>query len=102
VARNPRRYGGLIALSGGLIGPPGGLRAYHGELDGTPVFLGCSDVDAHIPKERVLESARILEDLGGSVTYRLYPGLGHTVNHDEIDRARTIVRALVTPSSGVE
>ncbi len=101
VARNPRRYGGLIMFSGGLIGPPGGLREYTGTLDGTPVFLGCSDVDPHIPKERVLESARILEDLGGDVTYRLYPGLGHTVNRDEIDRARAIVRAVTTSSSAV-
>ena len=99
VARAPRRYGGLLMFSGGLIGPPGGLRTYSGDLDGTPVFLGCSDVDAHIPKERVLESARIFEELGGDVTYRLYPRLGHTVNRDEIDRARAIVRGVVTPSS---
>ncbi|MEZ4770295.1 MAG: hypothetical protein R2844_17945 [Caldilineales bacterium] len=99
VARHPRRYGGLLMFSGGLIGPPGGLRTYTGDLAGTPVFLGCSDVDPHIPKERVLESARILEELGGDVTYRLYPGLGHTVNRDEIDRARAIVRAVVTASS---
>lgn len=97
-ARDPRRYGGLLMLSGGLIGPPGGLRTYSGDLSGTPVFLGCSDVDPHIPSERVLESARILEDLGGDVTYRLYPGLGHTVNRDEIDRARAIVRAVVASS----
>lgn len=101
VARHPRRYGGLLMFSGGLIGPPGGLRTYSGDLDGTPVFLGCSDVDPHIPKERVLESARILEDLGGDVTYRLYPGLGHTVNRDEIDRARAIVRSVVASSPAV-
>ena len=95
VARNPRRYGGLLAFSGGLIGPPGGLRTYSGDLGGTPVFLGCSDVDPHIPQERVLESAQILEALGGDVVYRLYPGMGHTVNRDEIDRARVIVRAVV-------
>lgn len=94
-ARNPRRYGGLLVFSGGLIGPPGGLRTYSGDLDGTPVFFGCSDVDPHIPQERVLESAKILEDLGGAVVYRLYPGMGHTINRDEIDRARAIVRAVV-------
>lgn len=95
VARTPRRFGGLIALSGGLIGPPGGLRAYDGDLAGTPAFLGCSDVDPHIPQERVLESARILENLGGRVTWRLYPGLGHTVNRDEIVQARALLRAAV-------
>lgn len=94
LARNPRRYGGLLMFSGGLIGPPGGLRTYGGDLAGTPVFLGCSDVDPHIPRERVLESAKILEGLGGEVTYRLYPGMGHTVNRDEIDRARAIVRTV--------
>lgn len=98
VARNPQRYGGLLMFSGGLIGPPGGLRSYRGDLAGTPVFLGCSDVDPHIPKDRVLESAQILEDLGGSVTHRLYPGMGHTVNRDEIDQARAIVRLVVTSS----
>jgi predicted esterase len=83
-ARNARRYGGLAALSGGLIGPDGTPRDYPGSLDGTPVFLGCSDVDPHIPKERVQHSADVLRQLGGAVTMRLYPGMGHTVNQDEM------------------
>ena len=83
-ARNARRYGGLVGLSGGLIGPDGTPRDYPGSLAGTPVFLGCSDVDAHIPKERVLLSAEVLRRLGGDVTARLYPGMGHTINADEI------------------
>jgi len=81
-ARNARRYGGLVGLSGGLIGPDGTPRDYPGSLDGTPVFLGCSDVDPHIPARRVLDSAGWLEKLGGSVRVELYPGLGHEVNHD--------------------
>lgn len=84
-ARNPRRYGGLLVFSGGLIGPEGTARDYPGRLDGTPAFLGCSDVDFHIPKERVELSAQVLEQLGAQVTMRLYPGMGHTINQDEID-----------------
>jgi predicted esterase len=95
LARNARRYGGLIAFSGGLIGPPGTSRAYTGSLDGTPVFLGCSDVDAHIPKERVEETADVLERLGAQVTMRLYPGMGHTINGDEIDHARALLQGAL-------
>ena len=94
VARHARRYGGLVALSGGLIGPDGTPRDYPGSLDGTPVFLGCSDVDPHIPQARVLESADVFRRLGGQVTARLYPGLGHTVNQDEIDAVKAIMAAV--------
>ncbi|RIK37438.1 MAG: phospholipase [Chloroflexi bacterium] len=94
VARNARRYGGLAALSGGLIGPPGTPRNYPGSLDGTPIFLGCSDVDPHIPKERVLESADVLQALGGVVTSILYPNLPHTVIRDEIQHVQAIIDAL--------
>lgn len=95
VARHAQRYGGLAALSGGLIGPDGTPRDYPGSLDGTPVFLGCSDVDFHIPKERVLESAEVLKKLGGEVTARLYPNMGHTVNEDEIDFVHNMAASLV-------
>ena len=84
VARNARRYGGVVGLSGGLIGPEVMPRDYHGSLAGTPVFLGCSDMDPHIPKERVEQSAEVLRLLGGNVTTRLYPHMGHTVNQDEL------------------
>ena len=83
-ARHARRYGGLAGLSGGLIGPDGTPRDYPGSLAGTPVFLGCSDVDPHIPKERVLHTEDVLRRLGGEVTMRLYSNMGHTVNADEI------------------
>ncbi len=97
-ARHAQRYGGLIGLSGGLIGPDDTPRDYPGSLDGTPVFLGCSDIDPHIPKKRVEDSAVILERLGGSVTWRLYPRMGHTVNRDEIDAVKAIMADLVKDS----
>jgi len=95
VARHARRYGGVLALSGGLIGPDGTPRDYAGSLENTPVFLGCSDVDFHIPKERVELSAAVLELLGGEVTLRLYPGMGHTVNGDELAVARSMVASIL-------
>lgn len=84
-ARNPQRYAGVIGLSGGLIGPPGMDWGFTGSLAGTPVLLGCSDVDFHIPLARVHESAEVLTALGAVVDTRIYPGMGHTVNQDEVD-----------------
>jgi predicted esterase len=95
-ARNARRYGGVAGLSGGLVGPDGAPRDYPDSLAGTPVFLGCSDVDFHIPKERVLHSAEVLERLGAKVATRLYPNMDHTVNMDEIEYVRGMVDALPT------
>ncbi len=94
VARHPHRYGGVAGLSGGLIGPPGTPRDYPGSLDGTPVFLGCSDIDPHIPKERVLETGEVLGKMGATVTTRLYSRMGHSVNDDELSAVREILRAL--------
>ncbi len=94
-ARNARRYGGIAGLSGGLIGPDDTPRDYPGSLDGTPVFLGCSDVDFHIPRQRVELSYEVLQRIGGNVTMRLYPGMDHTVNQDEIDMVRAIMHALI-------
>ncbi len=100
VARHARRYGGVAGLSGGLIGPPGVPRDYPGQLAGTPVFLGCSDVDPHIPEERVLESAQVLERMGAQVTVRIYPGMGHTINEDEINFLRDLIINLNEPATG--
>ena len=90
-ARNPRRYGGLLIFSGGLIGPPSTPRDYPGTLDGTPVFLGCSDVDFHIPQQRVDETGDVLAAMGADVTKVIYPGMGHTIVDDEIVRARQVI-----------
>jgi len=83
-ARHPQPYAAVVGLSGGLIGPPGTPRDYPGSLGGAPVFLGCSDIDAHIPLERVQESAEVFRRMGASVDERIYPGMGHTVNQDEL------------------
>ena len=90
-ARHAQRYGGVAGLSGGLIGPDDTPRDYAGSLDGTPVFLGCSDVDFHIPAERVRETAEVLRRLGGDVDMRLYRGMGHTVNEDELEAVRALL-----------
>ena len=92
-ARHARRYAALIGFSGGLIGPPGTPRVYPGSLEGTPVFLGCSDIDPHIPLERVRESTTALRALKAVVDERIYPGMGHLVNEDEIDAARALLTA---------
>jgi predicted esterase len=93
-ARHAGRYGGVVGLSGGLIGPDGTPRDYQGDFAGTPTFLGCSDVDPHIPKERVIASGEVFEHLGAMVTVRLYPGMAHTVNADEIQAVNEVVKAL--------
>ena len=91
-ARHAQRHAGVVALSGGLIGPPGTPREYPGTFDGTPVFLGCSDRDPHVPEERVHESAEVFRRMGARVTERIYPGLGHTVNQDEISWVADLLR----------
>jgi len=93
-ARNAKRYGAVAGLSAGLIGPPGTPRAYPGSLASTPVFLGCSDIDAHIPLARVHESREVFENLGAQVTERIYPGMGHTVNADEIAHVTQLLAGL--------
>ena len=95
-ARNAQRYGGVAGLSGSLIGPDGTPRDYAGSLDGTPIFLGCSDVDFHVPKERVHHTAEVLQRLGGDVTVRLYPNMDHTINQDEIEFVRGLMLSLTS------
>jgi phospholipase/carboxylesterase len=99
-ARNPRRYGGLVGLSGGLIGADSELRDYEGDLAGTPVFLGCSDIDPHIPEKRVRHTADIMTRSGGKVTTRIYPGMGHTVNQDELDFVRSMMERILEVEKG--
>jgi predicted esterase len=95
-ARHAGRYGGVIGLSGGLIGPDGTPRDYAGNFDRTPVFLGCSDVDPHIQMDRVVEAADVFKRLGADVTMRLYPGMAHTVSADEIQEVRKVVAAVAS------
>ena len=95
-ARNPMRYGGVVALSGALIGAEIRPEGYSGSLAGTPVFLGCSDVDPHIPLARVRQSSEILRALGGEVTTSIYPGFGHAINEDEVANIRRILDGLAT------
>lgn len=95
-ARHAQRYGGIAGLSGGLIGPEGAPRNYAGSFDGTPIFLGCSDVDFHIPLARVHETTRVLQQLGGDVIERIYPGLDHAINRDEVKFIGRLQAALVS------
>ncbi len=104
--RNASRFGGVVAFSGGAIGPPGTKWATEGaestestggrprSFDGTPIFFGCSDVDPHIPEQRVIESAELCDRMGARVTRKIYPGMGHLVNDDEIAAARTLLDSL--------
>jgi predicted esterase len=98
VARHPRRYGGVAGLTGGLIGPDDTPRDYAGSLAGSPVFLGCSDVDMHIPLARVHLTADVLRRMGGDVTERIYPNMGHNVNQDEIAFVQSMMAALGSSS----
>jgi predicted esterase len=91
VARNPARYGGLIAFTGGLIGPPGTEFRYQGDLAGTPAYFGSGDPDPHVPWERVQESASILSTLGAEVVLKRYPGMPHTISEQEIEEARKLI-----------
>jgi predicted esterase len=90
-ARHARRYAALAGFSGGVIGPDGTPRNYAGTMDGTPVFLGCSDVDPHIPLARVHETAGIFRQLNAVVDERIYPGMGHLVSREEIQVARSLL-----------
>lgn len=96
--RHATKYGGVMALSGGLIGPEIATDRYRGDFAGTDILLGCSDVDFHIPLQRVDESAEVLAARGATVDKRIYPGMGHTVNEDELHRAREILQSKSNPA----
>lgn len=100
VARNARRYGGVAGLAGGLIGAPGNPRDYPGSLEGSPVFMGCGDRDPFVPFERLEETAAVLSRLGGEVTKRVYPGMGHRINEDELEHLRRMASDVLS-SGGV-
>ncbi len=95
VARNPARYGGLIAYTGGLIGPPSADLSHTGDLKQTPAFFGSGDPDPHVPWLRVEQSAAILREMNASVTTRRYPGLPHTMNAEELDFGRRLIRDVL-------
>jgi predicted esterase len=95
VARHPRRYGAVIAFTGGLLGPPGTPRIYPGSLAGTPVLLGSNDPDAHIPFERVKETAEVLTSMGAQLELRRYPDMPHIINDDEVEVARKLLQQVI-------
>jgi len=93
-ARNAGRYGAVVGLSGGLVGPPGTERGYGGWFEDTPLFIGCSDTDPHIPLARLRETEEVFQRLGAEVTLQLYPGSSHGVNADELERVRILLKSL--------
>jgi len=95
VARHPKRYGGLIAFTGGLIGPPGTRFQYAGKLDAMRALLASGDPDPYVPWQRVQDSAQVLSRMGADVTLRRYPGLPHTISQEEIVLAKPILMGLV-------
>lgn len=94
-ARHPQKLGGVVAFSGGLIGPDIDESNYTGSMEQTPVFLGCSNVDPHIPKERVDETEEVFRKLNADVTKRIYRGMGHTINEDEIKAVRGMMARVL-------
>lgn len=94
VARNPTQYGGLLAFSGGVIGPLDMKRTDSGDLQQTPVFIGCSDIDPHIPLQRVEQTADIFNNLNGRVNKQIYPNMPHTIIQDEIDQAMKVIEGI--------
>ncbi|MGD0768769.1 MAG: dienelactone hydrolase family protein [Tepidisphaeraceae bacterium] len=98
-ARHPRRFGAIMGLTGGLIGPPGTARNYRGSLAGTPVFLGTSDPDPHVPYARVKETEAVLRQMGAEVEVRRYAGMPHTINEDELNICRQMLQRMIAPPS---
>ena len=91
VTRNANKYGGVVALTGGLIGDKIYAENYSGDFAGTPVFIGTSNPDPHVPVSRVNETTTILQAMGANVTEKVYQNMGHTISHDEIEKANTLV-----------
>lgn len=96
--RHPRRYGGLVLLSGGLIGSDAEVAAHRGDLQGTPAIIGCSDTDFHIPLKRVEASGAVLAAMNADVDATIYPGMGHGIVEDEVRRVRLLLDRLERPA----
>jgi phospholipase/carboxylesterase len=93
-ARNAKPYGGIIAFTGGLLGDRVNTNNYQGNFEGAPVFIGSSDHDPHVPESRISESEMILNGMGAKVTTKIYPGMGHTINEDELNIASRILEGF--------
>ena len=91
VTRDARKYGGVVAFTGGLIGDKIHTENYNGDFQNTPVFIGTSNPDPHVPVERVHDTVNILKKMNAQVTEKVYNNMGHTINEDEIDNANKIV-----------
>lgn len=91
VTRHAQQYGGVVAFTGGLIGASLEMSNYKGDFAGTPVFIGSSDPDMHVPVTRVRESETIMKTMGADITVKVYPGMGHTVSQDEVETANALV-----------
>ena len=91
VTRNAARYGGVVAFTGGLIGDKINRSNYNGDFGGTPVFIGTSDPDPHVPVERVYATSNILREMHAQVTEKVYSNMGHTISQDEVEQANGLV-----------
>src|SRR6478735_10116183 len=96
ITRNAKKYGGAVAFTGGLIGDKINNANYSGDFDGTPVFIGTSNPDPHVPVERVYATSNILKSMNAVVVEKIYAGMGHTINQDEIENANKHVFNLHT------
>ena len=90
-ARNAAKYGGIVAFTGGLIGDKVYEDHYKGNFENTPIFIGTSDPDFHVPVERVNETETLLKKMGAAVTKKIYDNMGHTISQDEIDIVNEII-----------
>ena len=91
VTRHARKWGGVAAFTGGLIGDKLYPQNYRGDFHGTPVFIGTSNPDPHIPVKRVHETTKVLREMNASVTERIYPNMGHTICEDEITKVNELI-----------
>jgi len=91
VTRNAAKYGGVVAFTGGLIGDKIYSAHYKGDFEHTPVFIGSSNPDPHVPVERVYATSNILKQMNAGVTEKIYNNMGHTINQDEIEQANKLI-----------